>query len=193
MSVEDIVKIVEEDSAFYWRSGGGITVGGGEPLSQSGFVSRLLQSCRERGIDTAVEISGHASWEKVESVCRYANLIFYDIKHIDSSKHKAFTGVTNKLILENIKRIAGSFPKTPIIVRTPVIPGFTESEGNIKAIADFVSQVKSVKEYELLAYHSFGEAKYRQMGREYSLSGLQPVSEQCMAKLREFAKKVTAG
>ena len=78
-------------------------------------------------------------------------------------------------------------------MRTPVIPGFTESEDNIKAIADFVSQVKSVKEYELLAYHSFGEAKYQQMGREYSLSGLQPVSEQCMAKLREFAKKVTAG
>jgi len=193
MSIGDVVRVVEEDSAFYWRSGGGITVSGGEPLSQAEFVHELLKFCRERGIDTAVEISGYANWEDVEMVCRYANLIFYDIKHIDSNTHKAFTGVTNELILENIKRIANYFPKIPIIARTPIIPGFTDSEDNIKAIADFLSQVESLEEYELLPYHEFGGPKYHQLGRRYSLSGLQPPSQECMAMLRELAQKATTG
>ncbi len=193
MSVDDVVRVVEEDSAFYYRSGGGITVSGGEPLSQAEFVHELLKSCRERGIDTAVEISGHANWEDVERVCRYANLIFYDIKHIDSGKHKAFAGVTNELILENIRRIASNFPKTPIVARTPIVPGFTDTEDNIKAIADFLSQIGSLKQYELLPYHGFGKPKYHQLGREYSLSSLQTPSQECMAILQKLTQKATAG
>ena len=193
MSVNDIVKVVEEDDAFYWRSGGGITISGGDPLSQPDFVHDLLKVCRKRGIDTAVEIGGHASWEAVEKVCRYANLIFYDIKHLDPIKHETLTGFSNELVLGNIKKIARHFPETPIIARTPVVPGFIDSEEDIKAIADFLCGVESVTEYELLPYHGFGEPKYYQLGREYPLSELKPPSQEQMEKLKKIAQKVGVG
>ena len=190
MSVEDIVKVVEEDSAFHSRSGGGITISGGEPLVQAKFAAELLKECRDQGIDTAIETTGHARWEDVENVCQYANLIFYDIKHMDSSKHKAFTGVGNELILENIKRLARHFPKTPIIVRTPVVSGYNDSEDNIKATVDFLSEVKTVRRYELLPYHGFGESKYHQLGREYPLSGLKSPGKEHMAALNKIVEKL---
>ena len=189
MSIHDVLRVVEEDSPFYWRSGGGITVSGGEPLLQAQFVNELLKECRHCGIDIAVEICGHAAWEDVRKVCTYADLIFYDIKHMDPSKHKAFTGVSNELILGNIERISKHFREIPIIVRTPIVPGFTDSEANIEDIVDFLKCVESLKKYELLSYHGFGEAKYNQLGRAYELSGLQPPSQEHMAKLIEIAQK----
>ena len=184
MSIDEIIKIVEEDSAFYSRSGGGVTIGGGEPLWQADFVYELLKRCRVRGIDTAIETCGYADWKSIEKVCTYANLVVYDIKHIDSSKHKARTGHGNELILENLKRLSSSFPETPIILRTPVIPGFNDSSEVITAIKDSITGLSSVRKYELLPYHGFGESKYQQLGREYSLAGLEPPSEEHMAKLR---------
>jgi len=190
MSVEDVLRVLEEDSMFYSRSGGGITVGGGEPLLQADFVGELLKRCRERGIDTAIETCGYASWEAMKKVCRHANSIFYDIKEMDPNKHKSFTGVTNKLILENAKKLSRFFPETPIMARTPIVPGFNDSEENIKAIADFLSRLDSVREYELLPYHRFGEPKYQQLGREYQLIGLQPPGEETMAKLRTITQQL---
>jgi len=174
MSIDEIVGIVEEDSAFYSRSGGGVTIGGGEPLWQADFVYELLKQCRARGIHTAIETCGYADWKSMEKVCTYANLVLYDIKHIDSSKHKAGTGYGNGLILENIKRLSSCFSKTPIIARTPVITGFNDSAEVIRAIKDFLTGLSSLREYQLLPYHGFGESKYRQLGREYLFGGLKP-------------------
>lgn len=187
-SIDDVVKLIEEDSAFYSRSGGGITVGGGEPSVQADFVSALLEACRKRGIDTAIETCGHGRWEDMEKVCRYADLIFYDIKHMDSSKHRAFTGAGNEMILENLKRIADRFPNTPIIARTPVVPGYNDSEENIQAIADFLTGIPGIREYELLPYHGFGEPKYHQLGRKYQLSALKAPSQEHVAKLKRIAQ-----
>jgi len=161
-----------------------VTIGGGEPLWQADFVYELLKRCRVRGIDTAIETCGYADWKSIEKVCTYANLVVYDIKHIDSSKHKARTGHGNELILENLKQLSSSFPETPIILRTPVIPGFNDSSEVITAIKDSITGLSSVRKYELLPYHGFGESKYQQLGREYSLAGLEPPSEEHMTKLR---------
>lgn len=170
-----------------------MTVSGGEPLIQSEFVSTLMRTCRERGIHTAVETCGYAKWEDVEKVCSFANLILYDIKHIDPDRHKALTGGTNKLILENIKRISRRFPATPIVARTVIVPGLTDSEDNIRGIANFLSGVPSVKQYQLLPYHGFGEPKYYQLGRSYPLSALQPPSQECMDALIKIVRESAFG
>jgi pyruvate formate lyase activating enzyme len=149
-----------------------------------------LKTCRERGINTAIETTGHAKFKDVEKACRYADLILYDVKQINPKEHKACTGVSNRVILENLQKLADVLPKTPIVVRTPIIPGLTDSTENIRAIASFVSGINSVKRYELLPYHRFGESKYRQLGKNYSLSNLRPPTEEEMAKLNKIAQQV---
>lgn len=147
VTVDDILKVVEEDGPFYRRSGGGITVSGGEALCQPDFVRELLKTCRARGIDTAVETTGFGKWEDVEKICLFANLILYDVKHLDTNKHKSFIGVGNEMVLENLRHLDQALPHTPIIARTPVIPGFNDTEKDIKAIADFLIPIRSVTKY----------------------------------------------
>lgn len=189
MSVEEVVRIAEEDSVFYTRSSGGITVSGGEPCQQSHFVEDLLRTCRESGIGTSVETTGHAKWEALERVSRYADTVIYDVKSIDSSKHRAFTGVPNTLILENLGRLASAFPDTPIVARTPVVPGFNDTVADIEAIVEFLRTVPTVKSYELLAYHRFGEGKYAQLGRRYPMCAVRPPPEEQMRELRSVAAR----
>jgi len=188
MSVEEIIRVVEEDGVFYARSGGGLTLSGGEPLSQAAFVVRLLQSAQGRGIDTAIETTGYCAWKDLESACRHVNQIFYDIKSLDAEKHRSHTGVDNRLILENFQRLCDSFPETSIIVRTPVVPGFNDSERDIKAIVDFIGEAPGSIQHELLAYHRFGEPKYLQLGKKYPLHSLEPPHEERMTALREISR-----
>jgi pyruvate formate lyase activating enzyme len=188
--VDEVVRVVEEDGDFYWRSGGGITISGGEPISQVDFVCGLLMECRKRAIHTAIETTAYARWENLERVCRYSDLVFCDIKHMDPDKHQAYTGVTNELVLENIRKIYHTYPEIPLVVRTPVVTGFNDSEENIVATVNFLSDIKSVKEYDLLPYHGFGESKYRQLGRKYSLTAVKPPSEDHIAKLIRIAREI---
>lgn len=187
MSEGDVVKVVEEDIVFYARSRGGITVSGGEPSSQAEFVDRLLERCRNRGILTAIETCGHAPYERLDTACRHADLIFYDIKQIDPNKHKAFTGVDNRLILENLIKLSCAFPHIPLIVRTPIVPGFTDGVENIEGIARFAASLRNLKAYELLPYHGFGEPKYRQLGKTYALNGVKGQGAERMAHLKDIA------
>lgn len=191
VTVDSILKTVEEDGPFYRRSGGGITVSGGEALCQPDFVRELLKTCRVRGIDTAVETTGFGKWEDVEKICLFANLILYDIKHLDSSVHKSFIGVGNEMVVENIRNLDRAFPHIPIVARTPVIPGFNDSEAAIRAIADFLVQIRSVTKYQLLPYHRFGESKYHQLGKGYSMGDLRSPGQEQMAALERIAETVS--
>jgi pyruvate formate lyase activating enzyme len=188
MSVEDVIRVVEEDSRFYARSGGGLTVSGGEPLLQARFVERLLKTAQRRGIDTALETTGYCNWRDLERVCGHVNQIFFDIKSLNPEKHKRSAGIDNKLILTNFQKLCKSFPKMCIVVRTPVIPGFNDSPEDIKAIVDFINDVGGSSEYELLPYHGFGEPKYQQLGKEYPLSALSPPPQEHMAMLRKVVQ-----
>jgi pyruvate formate lyase activating enzyme len=189
VGVDDVIRAVEEDGGFYVRSGGGLTVSGGEPLSQTDFVSSLLATARKRGLDTVIETSGLCPWESFEAVAPHADQIFYDIKCMDPEKHKRTTGVSNEVILENFQKLRSRFPETPIVVRTPVIPGVNDSPADIQAIADFIDGAGGAKAYELLPYHGFGEPKYRKLGRTYPLEHAEPPSQERMTLLREVANR----
>ena len=188
LTVDEVIRVVEEDSSFYARSDGGITLSGGEPLAQPGFVVRLLQAAQCRGIDTALETCGHVRWEHLERACRHLNQLFFDIKLMDSKRHRAATGVGNELILENFRRVREHFPRLPIVARTPVIPGFNDTAEDIQGIADFLDEMPARPVYELLAYHRFGEPKYQQLGKPYPLAGLEPPSKERIALLKGDAR-----
>jgi pyruvate formate lyase activating enzyme len=177
---------VEEDSPFFWRSGGGITVSGGEPTFQAGFVHALLREAKRRCINTAVQTCGQTDWVSLEMVCEYADMVFYDLKHMDPVRHQAFTGVTNELILNNILKLSHRFPNTPVVIRTPIIPGFNGSAENIQATVRFLARVPNVKEYVLLPYHRYGEPKYAQLGRKYPLEGLKGPTQEKIEQLKKI-------
>jgi pyruvate formate lyase activating enzyme len=187
VDVDEVVRMVEEDDAFYARSGGGLTVSGGEPLAQGAFVRALLGAARSRGIDTAVETSGLCNWKTMRDVAPLADQIFFDIKCLDPDKHEQVTGVSNRKILDNFQRLRTEFPDVDVVVRTPVIPGVNDSEDDIRAIAEFVDDAGGASAYELLPYHGFGEPKYAKLGKHYPLSHLKPPSEERMRELQGLA------
>jgi len=190
MNVADVLKIVERDSVFYSRSGGGLTLSGGEPLMQADFVVEMAKEAKKRRIHTAMETCGHAEWPKLEEVCRYLNAILYDIKTINPEKHKSFTGISNELILENFLKLRRSFPKLDVWVRTPLVPGFNDTEEDIRAILEFIGQVPRVN-YELLPYHRMGQSKYQFLNRDYPMGDVKLSDEKAKA-LMEFAREYRA-
>lgn len=169
-STGDIIRRVKEDEIFYRRSAGGLTVGGGEPMSQASFTIALLKLARMEGIDTNMETCAHAQSEKLLEAATCLDSIYMDVKILDSAKHKEWTGVGNALILENIKLIASTFPSLALTIRTPIIPGFNDNVHNVAEIAEFAA--KYAKAYELLPYHHYGEAKYRRLGRKYKMGDI---------------------
>jgi pyruvate formate lyase activating enzyme len=170
-TVEDVLKEVDKDRLLYETSGGGVTISGGEPAMQSGFASALLRAFKEGGYHTALDTSGHAEQSSFERVLADADLVLYDLKHMDSFTHEEITGVPNGLILANLERAAGS-GKT-LVVRVPVIPGYNDSPENITAMASHLGGLEGVESVELLPYHNLGAPKYLALGREYPLQSLQ--------------------
>lgn len=186
LGVDEVIKIVEQDSVFYRRSGGGLTIGGGEPLSQGDFVARVFEAAQGRGLDTAIETSGYGDWKILKDICFRVNQIFFDIKAMDCHKHKLYTGVSNELILENFAKMCRTFPHLPIMVRTPVIPGFNDSKEDIRAILNFLNKQARPIGYELLPYHGFGQAKYQHLGKRYLCTDLKPPGEKQMSSLKKI-------
>lgn len=186
MSVDDVLRTVEADGVFYARSGGGITLSGGEPLMQGDFACDLLEQARARRINTSVETCGMVEWESLERACGSLDSILYDIKCMSGGKHKEFTGISNERILENFRRLCERFPDLPKHVRTPVVPGFNDTEEEIGAIVDFLLDKPNV-EYELLAYHRLGQPKYCYLNRDYPLGDVV-LSESKMKLLKEMVE-----
>jgi pyruvate formate lyase activating enzyme len=186
MSAAGVLAAVETDSMFYTRSGGGLTLSGGEPLMQADFVEEVLKESKRRRIDTAIETTGFADWAVLERIGVYLKAILYDIKCMDPDKHKQFTGVANELILHNFVRLHQAFPSLKIVVRTPVIPGFNDTEADIGAILDFIRNTPNV-DYELLPYHRLGQQKYGYLGRSYPMADAVLNNEKVKA-LQEFVK-----
>lgn len=183
-SVDEIIKEVEKDGVFYSRSGGGLTFSGGEPLMQADFVAAALKEARRRRIKTTIETCGYAEWPSMEKVCQYLSSIIMDIKCMDAKKHKEFTGASNKLVLENFEKLSEKFPDLPKLVRTPVIPGFNDTEEDIKSILNFIKGKPNVR-YELLPYHRLGQPKYEYLGKEYILAGKELDNDK-FKKLKEL-------
>ena len=182
VTVEQVLEEIERDRVYYRRSGfGGVTLSGGECLWQPEFSASLLASCRENGISTAIETTGYAAQDTIEMLLPFVNTVLMDIKHIDSEKHRRFTGVDNRQILENARMIAQKAEK--LIIRTPVIPTFNDTKEEIGAIADFAASLGKVSEMHLLPYHRIGSDKYAGLGRPYEMAHIQPPTREHMQML----------
>lgn len=185
LSPEELYREVARDGGAFRRSGGGITVGGGEPTFQSGFVAEFMRLCKRGAIHTAIETCGYCPWGRLEAILERTDLVFMDIKHMDSLAHRRLTGVSNELILENALRAA---QKRPLIVRVPVVPGLNDAEENIRATAKFAAQLgKNFVRMDLLPYHKLGQGSYERLGRRYQLEEVEPPSDERMELLRGVA------
>jgi len=174
-TVEQVMSIVERDLVYYRNSGGGVTFSGGEPTAQLDFLVACLKECKGLGVHTAVDTNGFAEWSSFEAMLPYVDLFLYDVKHMDSEKHKQFTGVGNDLILNNLMRIDQR--GKPVWVRIPLIPGYTDAEENLSRIAEFLRTMKEVDRVCLLPYNSAAGAKYQFIGKRYELDHLGPYPE----------------
>jgi pyruvate formate lyase activating enzyme len=176
--------LITRDCLFYDESVGGVTFSGGEPLSQPGFLTDILRLCRANGMHTAVDTSGYAPWELFERIIPYTNLFLYDVKLMDDERHKHFTGVSNHLILENLKKI--SRLGTPLWIRFPLVPGINDDEENLEQMAAFLADIPGFQRLSLLPYHSAAESKYNGLEQTYALQGLPTYNATTLEKIKEY-------
>ena len=187
-TTEELYKEILKDKPFYSIYGGGVTFSGGEPFTHTSELKEIAKKCHDNGIHVLLESCGYGKYELFKELLPCVDGMFLDIKIMDSQRHKEVTGVDNALILENIRSISEF--GIPVTIRTPIVPGYTNTKENIEAIAGFVATLPTVKEYELLAYHNFGESKYDSLGEQYKLKGTQVPEDEEMRELVKCANKV---
>lgn len=184
MTAAEVLEQIELDRPFYDQSGGGMTLSGGESLAQPDFAGRLLGAAKARGIHTAIETCGFAAWDVWQRLLPHLDLILYDVKEVDPSKHRIFTGVSNRLILKNLERLAKT--DVPVIVRRPVIPGYNDDVEDMHALGHFVQQLQTVCDVHLLPYHRLGYSKYDRLGRKYMLGDKPAMENDALTELGEI-------
>lgn len=182
----EIIDIVMKDAVYYARSGGGLTLSGGECLLQPEFALSLLRLAHDAGITTAIETTGYAEKEVLDKLLPHIDYVLMDIKHMDPEKHKLFIGKTNEKVLENARYIAER--ASSLTVRVPVVPTFNDTDAEIEAIAKFVRTLPSVKALHLLPYHRLGQDKYTALDRTYEMGTLPLIPHERMERLLEVAK-----
>jgi pyruvate formate lyase activating enzyme len=182
MTVDEVLQPVMRDEAFYARSGGGLTLSGGEPLAQPAFAAALLKryKVRERGHHATVETSGAVGWASFGEVVPWVDVFLFDLKHMDSAEHGRLTGVGNEQILENAKRLARS--PVALVIRLPLVPGCNDDDDNIRRTAEFARSLPNVERVDILPYHRLGEPRYARLGRPYALEGVAPLSTARLAE-----------
>jgi pyruvate formate lyase activating enzyme len=162
IGVEEVVREVEKDQLFYDESGGGVTFSGGEPLSQPQFLEALLSACNAREIHATLDTSGYAPPDVMERLLPRVQLILFDLKIIDDADHHRHTGVSNRIILGNLARIAAS--STPLRIRLPLVSGITDGDDNITAVIRLADTLKCLFDIDLLPFHRIGAEKYPRLG-----------------------------
>jgi pyruvate formate lyase activating enzyme len=186
VTVQEILDEVGKDRVFYDESGGGVTLSGGEPLVQSGFLLELLDELGKRNIHTALDTSGFVPYKILEKAGQKVDLLLYDLKIMDGNKHQAFTGESNALILDNLRKISADGKE--IIIRMPVIRGINDDEENIHRLAEFLHTCRNVKEIDLLPYHKGAEGKLRRlMKKSVPLDFEAPAEERLEAIKRKLS------
>jgi len=187
VTVAEVMEEVRKDVSHYRRSGGGLTLSGGESLLQMDFASDLLLAAHMEGLNTALESTGFADFDEIQDkILPHLDLFLMDIKHMNSAKHKLFVGQSNEKVLENARKIAESGQK--LIIRVPVVPTFNATPEEIMEIARFAKSLPGVDELHLLPYHRFGTDKYAGLNRNYLLEGVETPTNEYMHDLLEIAK-----
>ncbi|MHC6180993.1 glycyl-radical enzyme activating protein [Clostridium sp. JNZ X4-2] len=195
MTVEEVMVEVRKDIPFYFHSSGGMTVSGGEILTQSEFVYNLVRRACWEGINTCIETSFYGDWNEIEPILRCTNTAFVDLKLMDPEKHKKYTGVSNDVILSNIRK-AGAKRRSnmKLIIRRPLIPGVNDSKKDLELLGRFLAELSGVDHLQLLPYHRLGTDTYRKLGLTYQLPDIETPSkeymEQCACITNKYVRTI---
>ena len=188
LTVQEIIKELKKDAITYRRSGGGITLSGGEPLLQHKFSIEILKACKSQGWSTAIETTGYTEdLHVLEEILPYLDLVLFDIKSIDNDIHKKYTGVSNELILKNALTVSKLAKKT--VVRIPTIKGVNASVEGMQKICDFVKTLNNIKTIHILPYHTYGANKYKLLGREYPMGEIETLTQEEINNFEDIIKK----
>jgi pyruvate formate lyase activating enzyme len=180
-TVSELMTEIVKDKIFYDESGGGVTFSGGEPLLQVNFLTEVLKSCKESGINTAIDTSGFVSANYFNKVYEFTDLFLFDLKLADDVLHKKFTGVSNSIILDNLKMLTEQGNK--LIIRIPLIPGVTDTEKNLSDISSFLMKLKNIHEINLLPYNEIAESKYKRFNKPARLRNLKTQDEESLNRM----------
>ena len=187
VTVSEVIEEVAKDESFYRRSGGGLTLSGGEAMCQANFAIDLCRAAHDYGISTAIETTAAVPTDVVARIIPHIDHVLMDIKHMDSEKHKEFTGKGNELILENARYIAEH--TDDLTIRVPVIPTFNDTKEEISAIAKFANSLPGVTKLHLLPYHRLGQNKYDGLGRKYYFENIPTIPDERMNYLLDVARE----
>jgi pyruvate formate lyase activating enzyme len=188
MTVAEVMDTVERDAGYYQRSGGGMTLSGGESLVQWQFALELLRKAKRSGFHTAIDTTGYADWDILDEILNFTDLVLYDVKHTNSAKHREATGLPNERILDNLRKTVAK-PGPRVWVRHPVIPRFSDSEEEMEDLCKLVLTLEpSVEKISLLPCHDFGESKYAATGRRYPRKGIPAISDERIGELKTLVE-----
>ncbi len=183
MTLEEVIAEVEKDRIFYEQSGGGVTFSGGDPLSQPGFLEGLLDTSRSLGIHTAVDTAGASTREVLDRIAAKTNLVLFDLKVMDASRHRELTGISNALILDNLRRLAAG--KTDVWIRIPLIAGINDGEDNIRKTIEFLQPLRTIRRIAILPYHSGGIEKAGRIGKRARFEKYEAPPEERVVQVEE--------
>lgn len=185
-ATDEVLKTVLQDRVFYKQSGGGVTLSGGEPLMHIDFVEELLRRLKEEGIHTAVDTCGAVSFDALERAAKYTDLFLYDIKLMDDQQHIKYTGVSNKLIIDNLVKL--SRLHNDINIRMPIIEGVNADNSHIEKTLELIKDL-NIKKINLLPYHDFAKHKYYKLDRDYDEEKMSKPSDEKMNAYKEMFEK----
>ena len=189
MTAGQVMDEIRKDEVFYFHSGGGVTLSGGEPLSQPEFAGEILAQCKSEGIHTAVETSLYAPFTVISGLLENIDYLYVDIKHADPAKHLLMTGADNAQIIENLKMLDKSSYAGELRIRVPLVPGQNDGDGDLEAIARICSGLRKPSGIELLPYHRLGAETYRRLGLAYECAAIKAPEASRVADRAEFLEK----
>ena len=180
--VDEVMKEIEKDLPFYEESHGGATFSGGEPMLQIDFLQSLLEECKKKNVNAAIDTTGYAPFTDFEKIYEHTDIFLYDLKLMNDNLHYEYSGVSNKLIHENLKKLSSLGNK--IILRIPIIPTITDTEENISQTISFISALKNIREIDLLPFHNTAKSKYERMQKENKVVNLTAPTKEYMNELK---------
>lgn len=186
ITVTELIKEIEKDAIFYEESGGGVTFSGGEPMAQVDFLNEVLRACKERDLHTTVDVSGYGCWENFKKILDKVDVFLYDLKFMNNEKHKKYIGNSNEEILNNLRKLSDN--GASIYVRMPIIKGINDDDEHIDEGIRFLSGLH-ILQVHLLPYHKIGMDKYKRLGLQYKLTGLERPSDKRMDDIAMKFKK----
>ncbi|MBN2239502.1 MAG: glycyl-radical enzyme activating protein [Dehalococcoidales bacterium] len=183
-TVDELVREAKKDEVVFRHSGGGVTLSGGEPLLKPEFTVDLLLALKREGISTGVDTCGFVPRETIEAALPYVDFFLWDIKHMNAEKHRDYTGVSNELILDNLRFVSDR--GIPVYLRLPLIPGYNDSRDNLLDVCNLARDLSSLVEIDLLPLHHLGRARYAALGREYPIEGIPLIEGDTLTEMKNM-------